>query len=99
MMQAGSVGASAGTGAGGWWLVAGGWWLVLVLVDEVSGRAMGTCWHATRSRVRVHLQVVTREPNGDVRLWETTKGTCYTLPGMLAQCQHLVNSTKPHRSC
>ena len=28
-----------------------------------------------------HVWVVTREPNGDVRFWETTKGCYYTLPG------------------
>ena len=27
-----------------------------------------------------HVWVVTRESNGDVRLWETTKGRYYTLP-------------------
>ena len=27
-----------------------------------------------------HVWVVTREANGDVRLWETTKGRYYTLP-------------------
>ena len=27
-----------------------------------------------------HVWVVTREPNGDVRFWETTKGRFYTLP-------------------
>lgn len=28
-----------------------------------------------------HVWVLTREPTGDVRMWETTKGTFYTLPG------------------
>ena len=27
-----------------------------------------------------HVWVLTREPNGDVRMWETTKGNFYTLP-------------------
>ena len=30
--------------------------------------------------VQQHVWVMTREPNGDVRFWETTKGTYYTLP-------------------
>ena len=31
--------------------------------------------------IQQHVWVVTREPNGDVKFWETTKGDFYTLPG------------------
>ena len=31
-------------------------------------------------RITQHVWVVTREPNGDVRFWETTRGCFYTLP-------------------
>ena len=31
--------------------------------------------------VQQHVWVVTREPNGDILFWETTKGDFYTLPG------------------
>ena len=31
--------------------------------------------------IQQHVWVMTREPNGDVKFWETTKGDFYTLPG------------------
>ena len=31
--------------------------------------------------VQQHVWVMTREPNGDIKFWETTKGEFYTLPG------------------
>jgi hypothetical protein len=37
--------------------------------------------------IQQHVWVVTREPTGDVKFWETTKGCCYTLP---ARCQSVL---------